>query len=63
MVQVKLIYVIIGSYWSMEFGVCRTDTFTNTSTKLILLRVTRSGSPELVFYRFNSQGVYNPEWH
>jgi hypothetical protein len=38
----------------MEFGVCHTDTFTK-----ILLWVTRSRSPELVFYRFSNQCVYN----
>jgi hypothetical protein len=43
--------------------VCHTDTFTNTNTKLILLWVTRSRSPELVFYRFSNQRVYNPVWH
>jgi hypothetical protein len=44
----------------MEFGVCHTDTFTNTNTTLVLLWVTRSRSPELVFYRFSNQRVCNP---
>jgi hypothetical protein len=43
----------------MEFGVYHTDTFTNINTKLILLWVTRSRSPELVLYRFSNQHVYN----
>jgi hypothetical protein len=43
----------------MKFGVCHTDTFTNTNTKLILLWVMRSRSLEFVFCRFSNQHVYN----
>jgi hypothetical protein len=55
----ELIYVVVGSYKIMVlgFGVCRTDLFTNRNTKLILLWVTRSRSPELLFYQFSSQRV------